>query len=99
MSSQLETKQAYQAKVKAQLDKLNAQIDELKAKAAQAKADVSIEYNSQMEELFAKRDAAQVKLEEIQQAGADAWVELQVGFEKAWGDLQSAFEKARAKFQ
>ena len=72
MSSSSESKQAYQAKVKAQLDKLNAQIDELKAKAAQAKADASIEYNSQMEQLYARRDAAQSKLEKIQQAGADA---------------------------
>ena len=80
----------YQAKVKAQLDKINAQLDELKAKAAQAEADVKTDYHGQMEELYAKRDAASAKLEELQKAGTDAWEEVQKGFEAAWSDLTGA---------
>ncbi|NEP59077.1 MAG: hypothetical protein F6K31_18980 [Symploca sp. SIO2G7] len=99
MTTQTDSKQAYQEKVNAQLEKMNAQIDELKAKGKQAQADASVEYYSQLEQLYAKRDAAQLKLEEIQKAGEEAWAELQAGFEQAWNELCSAFEKAAAKFQ
>ncbi len=93
------SKQAYEEKVKAQLEKLDAQIDELKAKAKQAKADTEIEYHSQIEELTAKRDAAFSKLEEMQKAGEDAWKDIQVGFQLAWKDLQASFENATKKFK
>ena len=92
-------KLAYQQKVKAELDKLNAQIDELKAKANQAKADTSVEYHSLMEEIYAKRDAAELKLQELQKAGEDAWQEIQTGFEKAWHQLDQSLAAAMAKFQ
>jgi len=71
----------------------------MKAKAAQAKADASIEYHSQMEELSTKIDAGYAKLQEIQQASDDAWSDLKTGFEKAWNELDSAFQSAFAKFQ
>jgi uncharacterized coiled-coil DUF342 family protein len=80
------------------MDKLNAQIDELKAKAAQAKAETSVHYYSRLEELYAQRDAVQAKLEEIQQAGEEAWQELTTGFEQAWSDLQKGVESAWEKF-
>ena len=93
------SKQAYEEKVKAQLNKLNAQIDEMKAKAQQAKADTEIEYHSQIEELTSKWDAAFKKLEELQQAGEDAWKDIQTGFESAWNELQTSFDSAMKKFQ
>lgn len=99
MTNQPETKQVYEAKIKAQLDKLNAQIDELKAKARQAKADVEIDYHSKIEELSGKRDATQVKFEELQKSSEKAWDEVKVGFENAWNELHSAFESAVSKFK
>lgn len=98
MTEQSPQREEYQAKVKAQLEKINAQLDELKAKAAQTEADVKTDYHSRMEELYAKRDAAGAKLEELQKAGSDAWEEVQKGFETAWSDLTSAFENASKKF-
>ena len=95
----METKQAYEAKVKAQLDNLNAQIAQMKAKAAEANADAEIEYNKTIENLSDKRDAAQVKLNEIGKASEDAWQDLKVGFESAWNDLNIAFKSAMDKFQ
>ena len=95
----METKQAYEAKVKAQLDNLNAQIAQMKAKAAEANADAAIEYNKTIENLSDKRDAAQVKLNEIGKASEDAWQDLKVGFESAWNDLNIAFKSAMDKFQ
>jgi predicted nucleic acid-binding Zn-ribbon protein len=99
MAMQHEAKEAYQAKVKAQLDKLNAKIDELKAKAAQAKADAAIDYHEQMEELYTKRKTAQMKWQEVQNSSGDAWEEMKAGFEIAWQELQHSFDKATAKFK
>lgn len=91
-------KQAYEEKVKAQLNKLNAQIDEMKAKARQAQADTEIKYHSEIEELSSKWDATFKKLEEFQKAGDGAWKEIQTGFENAWNDLEKSFERATRKF-
>lgn len=94
-----ETKQAYQEKVKAQLNNLNAQIDQMKAKAAEANADAAIEYNKMIDDLTGKRNEAQVKLDEIGRASEDAWEDLKVGFESAWNDLNVALKSAMNKFQ
>lgn len=72
MTDKANTKQAYQEKAKAQLDKLNAQIDQLKARSEQAKADVKIQYQDKLAELYAKRDAAQSKFQELQQSSEAA---------------------------
>lgn len=95
----METKQAYEAKVKAQLDQFNAQIEQMKAKAAEANADAAIEYNKAIEDLTSKRNTAQAKLDEIGKASEDAWEDLKVGFESAWNDLNVAFKNAMDKFQ
>jgi len=95
----METKQAYEAKVKAQLDNLNAQIDQMKAKAAEANADAAIEYNKMIEDLTSKRNTAQAQLDEIGKASEDAWEDLKVGFESAWNDLNVAFKSAMDKFK
>ncbi|MEM8675012.1 MAG: hypothetical protein AAGF83_14220 [Cyanobacteria bacterium P01_G01_bin.67] len=98
MEVKADTKQAYQAKAKAQLDKLNAQISELKAKSEQAKADAQIKYQDQLVELYTKRDAAQSKFKELQQSSIEAWAEVQKGFEAAWTELNHAWKNAKAKF-
>lgn len=93
------TRDAYQAKVQAELTKMNARIDEYRAKAEQAKADVEANYYSQIEELLSKRDAAQSKLEELQQSSEAAWQDLQKGFESAWNEFSHAMERASQRFE
>lgn len=93
------TKQTYKEKTQLQLDKLNAQLEEIKAKAAQAEADAKVEYHNVIEELTAKRDALQTKLDELGTATEGAWKEIQTGAEKALGELQSAFDKAMTNFK
>lgn len=94
-----ETKAAYSERVKAEMDKFDARIDELKAKSAQAQADATIEYQTQIEELYSKRDAARAKFAEIQQSSDAAWEDLKAGFENAWSELTGAFERATSKFK
>lgn len=95
----MDNKQAYEEKVKAQLDNLNAQVEQMKAKAAEANADAAIEYNKMIDDLTGKRNEAQAKLDEIGKASEDAWEDLKVGFESAWNDLENAFKNAMNKFQ
>jgi hypothetical protein len=52
-----------------------------------------------MEEIYAKRDAAELKFQQLQQAGEDAWQEIQTGLEKAWNQLAQSLAAAIAKFQ
>lgn len=98
MTSNLEQKNLYEARVKAELDKLNAQIDELKAKAAQAEADTRLKYQDQVEALSTKQAAVQTKLQEVQAAAGSAWEDMKSGLDAAWQDLQSSFDQAIAEF-
>ena len=98
MTIEADSKQAYQEKAKAQLDKLNAQIDELKTKSRQAKADAQIEYQDRLAKLYKKRDIAHVKFQELQQSSGAAWTEMQQGFNSALKELNSAWKNAVSKF-
>jgi len=93
-----EKRDAYEGKVKAELDKINARIDEFRAKADQAKADAEINYYDTMDELTAKRDALQRKWEELNSASEAAWQDVQKGFESAWNELARSFENAAKHF-
>lgn len=94
-----ESRQEYQEKINAQLDRLNAKIDEFEAKAKQAKSDASVEYHNTLEELYAKRDAVKLKLDELSNASEEAWSELRSGFDSAWNSLTESINKAVKKFE
>ncbi len=92
------SKEAYQAKLEAQLREWGARIDELKAKAKKAKADAKIEYLEQIEKLHAQQSAAQAMLQEFQQSGEQTWKELKPRLDRAWKDLKNAVDHARSRF-
>lgn len=92
-------KQAYEQKVKAQLDQWDAKIEELKTKAAQKNAEVRVQYDHQIQEFQSKRDEVQKKLHHLQQSSEDAWEEISQGIETAWHELGKSFESAVSKFQ
>lgn len=93
-----ENQKRYKEKVKAQIDKIDARIDEFRAKVDQAEADGKLKYQNMLEELTAKRDAAQQKFDELQNASESAWDDLQKGFESAWQELDQSFQKAVNNF-
>ena len=72
MTIQTEQRQEYQKKVEAELRKMNAQIDEYRAKMDQSTAELSATYHDRMEQLYAQRDAAQRKLEELGRSSDEA---------------------------
>jgi chromosome segregation ATPase len=96
--STFDQRHEYQQKVNAELEKINARIDHYQAKAREAKADAAIHYHDALEQLIAKRDAAQSKLDELQQASGEAWEDMQQGFKNAWNELSVAFQNATSTF-
>jgi chromosome segregation ATPase len=92
-------KQAYEAKLRAQLDEFNAKIDVLKAKASKAEASVQLSYYETLEELSLKRELVKSKLQELKSAGDGAWEDLKEGVETAWTDLSASIRAATDRFK
>ncbi len=90
---------AYIEKMGAQLRLWDAQINELSAKADKKKADVKIGYYDLVNQLNKKRDSAQKKLKELQNAGEDGWENLRNGVDSSWKDLKDSVDKAVSKFK
>ncbi|MBN1541132.1 hypothetical protein JW992_03230 [candidate division KSB1 bacterium] len=91
-------RQAFIDKMTAKMKEWDAKIDKLEAKADSVKADARGAYNKQIKELHNKKAETQQKLKEIEQAGANAWQELQEGLEKSWTTLEDSLKNALSKF-
>jgi uncharacterized coiled-coil DUF342 family protein len=92
-------KEAYQEKLEAQLREWSAKISELKAKADQASADAKIKMYQELDDLKARKGAAQEKLNEIKAAGAEKWESLRAGADQTLADLKSRWETIKGKFK
>lgn len=89
-----EMKDAYVAKMEAQMNQWGAQIKEMKAKAEKAAAQGRIDYQHKLEETKAqeKQEVARRKLEELKLAGEERWEALKAGVEGAWSELRAAVD-------
>jgi hypothetical protein len=95
----MDKKQAYEERLKAQLEEWNAKIDVLKAKAKKAEAGVGVEYYETIDNIKAKQVVAKNKLAEMREAGDDAWEDLKEGLEGAWNSLGDAVKSATSRFK
>lgn len=93
----MESKQAYEQKMQAKIDQWRSEMDRLKAKASEADADARIEYEKQMDNLKEKQKEAAARLNELRDAGSEAWDEMKSGVEKAARELGDAFASATEK--
>ena len=93
------TRDAYVQKIKAKLDEWNAEIDRLEAQARQKEADAQTRLQEQIDQVKAKRRAAEEKLDDVRQAGGDAWEDLKSGVELAAEAVGDALRSARSRFQ
>jgi hypothetical protein len=87
---------AYGRKLVRQTDR---EIKELDRKAAKASGEAKTQFQSDLQELKAKRKQAARKLDEMGKATSAAWDEAKDGFADAWQDLQGAYEKAVKKLK
>ncbi|HDQ46135.1 MAG TPA: hypothetical protein ENN17_11680 [bacterium] len=93
----MEDRKIFIDKMSAKLKEWDAEIRKLEAKADTVKADAKAGYLRQIDELRGRKEEARQKLEEIREAGEEAWEDLKEGAEQSWkilGDsVRNAFEK------
>ncbi len=92
-------KEEYQKKLQEELDEWGREIDKLKVLADKAKAGLKTEYQKEVLDLKAKRQAAQGKLDELKKESGEAWVDLKGGIEIAWDALGKAVKSAASRFK
>jgi hypothetical protein len=93
----MESKDAYKAKIDAQLKEWSIKIADLKGKAELVESNVKVEYLKQVDAMRAKKEETQAKLEELKKAGDDAWETLKAGVEKAASELKDSINSAISK--
>lgn len=77
--------------MEAQLKQWGARLDGLIAKAAGAGADVKADYRKRVDDLKAKCQGAQARLDEARAAGSGKWKTLKTGVQSALKDIEAAF--------
>ena len=79
--------------LESQLKQWGAKLDEFVARADRAGTTARIDNRRRIDDLKAKCQAAQSKLDEVRTAGSEKWDTLRAGVESAWGELEIAFKK------
>ena len=88
----------YVAKMKSQLDDLNAQLDILAAKSKSAKKDMQAKYEQEMADLRAQSSRASAKLDELKNAGEDAWENTVAEVDKIGDALKHSYNYFKSQF-
>jgi uncharacterized coiled-coil DUF342 family protein len=78
-------------RMESQMKQWGVKIDELVAKADKADNDVKVTYYKQIDNLKAKYQVAQSKLEEAKKGGGEKWEGFKAGIEHAWKEVEKAF--------
>lgn len=92
-------KDAYVAKLKAQLDAWNAELTRWQAQAQKSGTDARVKYEQQLADLKRQRDHASQKLKEVQSASSDTWETTRANVEETWTGIRAAFDKAKARWR
>lgn len=88
----METKAANLGKWEKQLRQWGKKLDRLAAKADKAGAAEEAQLRKNIDDLKAKYQTAQGRLEELRAAGHENWATFKVGVERAWNELSLAFK-------
>ncbi len=91
------TKEAYKAKMEAQLKIWSARLDGFKAKADKASAEAKVELLKQADELKAFEVSAKKHLAEVETSAAESWQKVKDGFEQTWNQLSGSVEAMWSK--
>jgi len=91
-------KAAYRQKIGASMEEWNAEIDKIEARADRAGADMQLQYFEELKKLRALQEVARGKLEELEEAGDDAWEELRNDVDNATNAIERAVNVAVTRF-
>jgi exonuclease VII large subunit len=82
-----------------QLDEVKQDLTGLKRQAKEAKGDTKAKVNDQVDALERKWKLAELRMEELQQAGGDSWKDLKQGMSDALAELRESYEQAKQDLQ
>ena len=94
----LQAKQAYQRKMKEELEALKVKITELKFLAETKAGKGKDEVTEEIAKLENKMKVMREKLRGITQAGEHAWDEVKHGIDHAWDETRTLLKKTFSKF-
>jgi hypothetical protein len=80
-------------KMETQLKQWGVKLNDLVAKADQAGTGAKTDYRKHIDDLKAKYQVAQSKLNELKATGTDKKDTIKHGFESAWNEVEVAFKK------
>jgi hypothetical protein len=89
----MKTNEVEVGKMEAQLKQWGVKLDDLVAKADQAGTEAKADYRKHIDDLRAKYQAAESKLDELKAASTDKKDTIKHGFESAWSEVEVAFKK------
>lgn len=95
----MQSKQAYEDKVKAQMEQVQADMDKLRARMKEADADTRISLEEDLATLEAKQEALSTRFSQLRGAGSEALDDMKRGFEEAFDDLKKSFDSAYDKLK
>lgn len=82
-------KELYVAKMEAQLSAWRSKLDAMKARLDEAELQGRLEFHRQLEASQRQHEVAVRHLDELKQAGEQAWDALKAGVETAWKELNA----------
>lgn len=91
-------REAYEKKVKAQLEEWNAEIKQLQARAEKSNADLRAQLNSERSDLEKRMEAAKDTYQRLCTASEDAWADMKVGAEQVFAATLNAVSSAVSRF-
>jgi uncharacterized coiled-coil DUF342 family protein len=91
-------KEQFQRKMQAKLNEYRKRIYELRVKADEMSAQVKDKVNRRLQDLEAKRKAADEKLAQLESSSDKAWAEIKEGLDQAVKDLDQAYKDASSQF-
>ena len=95
----MEKKDEYRQKLESLLNEWKSMIDLMEERPKQATALAKIELFEAIETLKLKSDAVQTRLDEMRQAGDEAWEGLKNKAETAVTEMKTALEHTLTKFK
>jgi uncharacterized coiled-coil DUF342 family protein len=87
---------AYVAKLEAQLKDFGAQLSQLKAKAEKSVAQGRIDYSEKLKSSQSQYDQVNQKLNELKQAGDSHWEALKAGLEGTWNEFKTSIDSIKS---
>lgn len=88
-------REEYLHKVKAEWSEWDAQVERDRAERKRNLASLELDRDEDFETYQARREEANIRLADLQNASEDKWEDMQTGVEKAWLDVKNVFQKIR----